>query len=196
MIKNNPQNTITLLFYRKLIRRLFWLVALIAGSVWALDQAQVTVGPAIFQVEVAQTPQDRQRGLMFRRGLPREQGMLFVQPPGPAVFWMKNTYISLDLLYFDSDRRLLQILADVPPCVTPDCPIYPSETATVRYILEINAGEAARRGIQIGDRLQVTPESSLHISPSRTLPRHEIPQADYRELQILSNSPPRLISHR
>jgi uncharacterized membrane protein (UPF0127 family) len=124
------------------------------------------VGTATFQTEVAQTPQDRQRGLMFRRELPREQGMLFVQPPGPAVFWMKNTYIPLDLLYFDSDGRLLQILADVPPCITLNCPIYPSEAETVRYILEINAGEAARRGIQIGDRLQVTPESSLHPSPN------------------------------
>lgn len=150
-----------MLFYRKLIQRLFWLTALIAGSAFALDPAQVTVGPATFQAEVAQTPQDRQRGLMFRRELPRDQGMLFIQPPGPAVFWMKNTYIALDLLYFDADGRLVQILADVPPCVTPNCPIYPSETATVRYILEINAGEAARRGIQVGDRLQVAPESSL-----------------------------------
>jgi uncharacterized membrane protein (UPF0127 family) len=141
--------------YRRCVWRLFWLTALIAGSAFAMDQARVTVGRATFQVEIAQTPQDRQRGLMFRRELPREEGMLFIQPPGPAVFWMKNTYISLDLLYFDADRRLLQILADVPPCVTPNCPIYPSETAIVRYILEINAGEAARFGIQVGDRLEV-----------------------------------------
>ncbi|MCB1777013.1 MAG: DUF192 domain-containing protein [Candidatus Competibacteraceae bacterium] len=151
--------------YRRGVRPLFWLTALIAGPVFALDPAQVTVGPATFQVEIAQTPQDRQRGLMFRRELPREMGMLFIQPLGPAVFWMKNTYIPLDLLYFNADQRLLQILADVPPCVAPTCPIYPSQTATVRYILEINAGEAARRGIQVGDRLQVTTESSLLLSP-------------------------------
>ncbi|MFO7641132.1 MAG: DUF192 domain-containing protein [Candidatus Competibacteraceae bacterium] len=121
----------------------------------ARDLRQVTVGTATFQVEMARTAQERARGLMFRRELPRDQGMLFVQPPGPTAFWMKNTYIPLDLLYFDADGRLRQIVAEAPPCTTPACPIYPSAAATVRYILEINAGEAARRGIQVGDRLRL-----------------------------------------
>ncbi|HRD65954.1 MAG TPA: DUF192 domain-containing protein [Candidatus Competibacter sp.] len=121
----------------------------------AVKLEPVTVGSAVFQVEMARTAQERGRGLMFRTELPKDRGMLFVQPPGPAVFWMKNTYIPLDLLYFDADGRLLQIEADVPPCTTPSCPIYPSETATVRYVLEINAGEAARRGIQVRDRLRL-----------------------------------------
>lgn len=139
-------------------------VLVLTGYVWATglafpvlarDLQPITVGPATFQVEMARTDQERARGLMFRRELPHDQGMLFVQPPGPATFWMKNTYIPLDLLYFDADGRLLQIVAEAPPCATPTCPIYPSEAATVRYILEINAGEAARRGIQVGDRLQL-----------------------------------------
>lgn len=104
---------------------------------------------------MARTPRERERGLMFRRELPRDQGMLFVQPPGPAAFWMKNTYIPLDLLYFDADGRLLQIEANAPPCTTPNCPIFASDTPTVHYILEINGGEAARRGIRIGDRLRL-----------------------------------------
>lgn len=132
-----------------------WLAGLTVGFALSPDLARVTVGPATFQVEMAQTPQQRQRGLMFRREMPPDQGMLFVQPLGPAVFWMKNTYIALDLLYFDAEGRLLQIEANTPPCTTPDCPIYPSATATVRYILEINGGEAARRGIRPGDRLRV-----------------------------------------
>ncbi len=133
------------------------LIALAFSPAMAFDRGQVTVGPATFQVEIAQTATDRQQGLMFRRELPLDQGMLFIQPPGPALFWMKNTYLSLDLLYFDADGRLLQIVAAAPPCTTPDCPIYPSiATAAVRYILEINAGEAARRGLQIGDRLQLS----------------------------------------
>lgn len=146
--------------YRRFIRQFVCLAALIASPVFALDKAQVTVGPATFQAEIAQTPEDRQRGLMFRRELPPNQGMLFIQSPGPAVFWMKNTYIALDLLYFDAEGRLAQIVADVPPCKTPNCPVYPSHTATVRYILEINAGEAARRGIQVGDSLRLAPRSS------------------------------------
>lgn len=127
---------------------------MVSHSAVALDWARVAVGPATFQVELARTPQERQQGLMFRQELPRNQGMLFVQVPGPAVFWMKNTYIPLDLLYFDADGRLLQIEAGAPPCATATCPIYPSTTATVRYILEINAGEAVRRGIRVGDRLR------------------------------------------
>lgn len=132
-----------------------WLAGLTPGFTLDPDLAQVTVGSATFRVEMAQTPQQRQYGLMFRRALPPGQGMLFVQPTGPAAFWMKNTYIPLDLLYFDPDGRLLQIEAGAPPCATPDCPIYASDTATVRYILEINAGEAARRGIKPGDRLRL-----------------------------------------
>ena len=127
----------------------------LAVPVSATDLRPVAVGPATFQVEMAQTVQERARGLMFRRELPRDQGMLFVQPPGPTVFWMKNTYIPLDLLYFDAEGRLRQIVAEAPPCVATPCPIYPSETANIRYILEINAGEAARRGIQVGDRLRL-----------------------------------------
>lgn len=132
-----------------------WLTVLAVGPAYALDLARVTVGSALFQVEVARTPEDRQRGLMFRRKLADDGGMLFVQPTGPAVFWMKNTYLALDLLYFDADGRLSQIEANVPPCTTPNCPLYSSDTATVRYVLEINAGEAARRGIRIGDRLRL-----------------------------------------
>ena len=117
------------------------------------ELTRLTVGSAEFQVELAQTPEQRERGLMYRAALPDGRGMLFVQPPGPAVFWMKNTLIPLDLLYFDSEGRLSQIVAEAPPCKIANCPLYPSQTPTVRYILEINAGEAARRGIRIGERL-------------------------------------------
>lgn len=143
-------------FEQKSRRLLLWLTVLVFSPAMAFDRGQVTVGPATFQVEVAQTAADRQQGLMFRRELPPDHGMLFIQPPGLALFWMKNTYIALDLLYFDADGRLLETVAAAPPCTTPDCPIYPSSAATVRYILEINAGEAARRGLQIGDQLQLS----------------------------------------
>lgn len=139
---------------------LLWLLTLVALTIsvaFARDLGQVTVGPATFQVEIVRTAHERAQGLMFRRELPPDQGMLFVQPPGPAVFWMKNTYIPLDLLYFDTEERLTQIVAEVPPCKTPDCPVYPSDIANIRYILEINAGAAAQYGIRIGDLLQLEP---------------------------------------
>lgn len=130
-------------------------MVLIAGSALAFDTAKITVGAAAFQVEIARSAEERGRGLMFRQEMALDQGMLFIQPIGPAAFWMKNTYIPLDLLYFDADGYLLQIQANTPPCSTAPCPIYSSAAATVRYILEINAGEAARRGIQPGDRLRL-----------------------------------------
>ena len=130
------------------------IMAALAGSgAMAGHMLRVVVGAAEFNVELARTPAQRQRGLMFRQDMPRESGMLFMQEAGPAVFWMKNTHIPLDILYFDAEGRLLEIVAAAPPCHTPECPLYPSTSAAVRYILEINAGEAARRGIQAGDRL-------------------------------------------
>lgn len=119
------------------------------------ELTRATVGSAEFRVEMAQTPQERERGLMFRQTLPAGQGMLFVQPPGRAAFWMKNTLIPLDLLYFDTQGQLVQIEAGIPPCVTVNCTVYPSKSTSVRYILEINAGEAARRSIELGAQLRL-----------------------------------------
>jgi len=65
---------------------LWGLAALTVEPAFALELARVTVGPADFQVEMAQTPEERQQGLMFRRELPLDRGMLFVQSPGPALF--------------------------------------------------------------------------------------------------------------
>ncbi|WP_295452996.1 DUF192 domain-containing protein [uncultured Thiodictyon sp.] len=122
----------------------------------AADHAKVRVGTATFRVELAQTPEELTRGLMFRQRLPADQGMLFIlQPPGRAVFWMKNTLIPLDLLYFDGNGVLRQVVADAPPCRQPVCPTYPSESSAIRYILEINGGEAARRAIRVGDALEL-----------------------------------------
>ena len=135
---------------------IFWgSCALAVATAETVPLMKVTVGSAEFQVELAQTPEQRERGLMYRAELPGDRGMLFVQSPGPTAFWMKNTLIPLDLLYFDNEGRLSQIVAEAPPCKVENCPIYPSKTPEVRYILEINAGEAARRGIRLGDRLKL-----------------------------------------
>ena len=131
------------------------LTLMLLEAALASDTARVTVGPALFDVELARTAEERARGLMFRQALPKDRGMLFIQPLGPAAFWMKNTYLALDLLYFDADGQLVQIVPNAPPCAAPTCPIYQSGTATVRYTLEINAGEAEKRGIRPGDRLRL-----------------------------------------
>lgn len=116
---------------------------------------KIFVGTVPFTVELARTPQERQQGLMYRMHLSERHGMLFIQPESaPVAFWMKNTYIPLDLLYFDAAGRLLEIHANVPPCTTHPCPTYLS-TAPVKYILEINGEAAARLGLKPGDRLRL-----------------------------------------
>ncbi|MCP5419266.1 MAG: DUF192 domain-containing protein [Gammaproteobacteria bacterium] len=130
------------------------LVAIAPPDACAEPPTDIAVGNVRFHAEIAQSLDERQRGLMFRTDLADQAGMLFIQPiPGPATFWMKNTYIPLDLLYFDNERRLLEIHAQAPPCSADPCPVYASQTANIKYILEINAGTAERLGIQPGDRL-------------------------------------------
>jgi hypothetical protein len=106
-------------------------------------------------VEVAQTDTERQRGLMFRKSLGDDQGMIFVfEEPGFYPFWMKNTLIPLDILYFDADRRLVSMQLDVPPCKADPCPTYPSDAPAI-YVLELSAGTAQRIGAKPGDTLKI-----------------------------------------
>jgi uncharacterized membrane protein (UPF0127 family) len=112
-----------------------------------------------FTVEVADDDAERARGLMFRDALAADHGMLFVHDfDEPQAYWMKNTKIPLDILYFDARRRLVSAQKGVPPCTAGDrCPPYPSEGA-VRYVLELNAGTAEAMGVEPGDELEFAPE--------------------------------------
>ena len=112
-----------------------------------------------YSVEVAATDAQRERGLMFRDSLPADHGMLFVHDrEEPQAYWMKNTHIPLDILYFDSARRLVSQQRDVPPCTLGDaCPPYPS-IAPARYVLELNAGQAARLKLRDGSELRIDPQ--------------------------------------
>lgn len=104
-------------------------------------------------VEVAADDASREHGLMERTSMPADHGMLFVFPDAaPRSFWMKNTLIPLDMLFFDSNRKLVKLLTDVPPCKADPCPAYPS-TAPARYVLELNAGAASKIGVHEGDRI-------------------------------------------
>lgn len=108
-----------------------------------------------YQVEVADDDAERARGLMFRDELAAGHGMLFIHDAEALqAYWMKNTRIPLDILYFDSNRKLVSQQRDVPPCALGDgCPPYPSD-APARYVLELNAGEAARLKLEPGAELK------------------------------------------
>jgi uncharacterized membrane protein (UPF0127 family) len=96
---------------------------------------------------------------MFRDRLEPGHGMLFIhEREEPQAYWMKNTRIPLDILYFDNALKLVSQQRDVPPCTLGDrCPPYPS-AAPARYVLELNAGQAAELGLQDGARLRLGPD--------------------------------------
>jgi uncharacterized membrane protein (UPF0127 family) len=129
-----------------------------AGCAAAMPRAAV---PAVelhghrFTTEFAADDASREHGLMMRTQLPADHSMLFVFPDSePRWFWMKNTLVPLDILYFDTDRKLVSMQLDVPPCKADPCPSYPSD-APARYVLELPAGTARRIGAQTGDALTV-----------------------------------------
>ncbi len=111
-----------------------------------------------YQVEIADDDAERIRGLMFRDAMAANHGMLFIhEQEQPLAYWMKNTRIALDILYFDDDLKLVSQQRDVPPCTLGDrCPPYPS-AAPARYVLELNAGQAAELGLQDGAQLRLGP---------------------------------------
>jgi uncharacterized membrane protein (UPF0127 family) len=132
-----------------------WIALLLAGFVgpaMAADDARLTIdtdhGPRIFTVELATTPEQMARGLMFRRSLPPDAGMLFVYPDSrPVAFWMKNTLIPLDMLFIAGDGKVSRIVERAVPLS--ETPI--SSVDEVRAVLELNGGTAARLGIKPGD---------------------------------------------
>ncbi|HEY4581944.1 MAG TPA: DUF192 domain-containing protein [Lysobacter sp.] len=130
---------------------------LVSGCATGQD-AWVEIGGKRYAVEVADDDGERARGLMFRDELPADRGMLFVHDrEEPLAYWMKNTRIALDILYFDTQRRLVAQQRDVPPCTLGDaCPPYPSR-APARYVLELNAGQAERLKLRNGDELRLAP---------------------------------------
>jgi len=119
-----------------------------------------------FSVEVADTFEERQRGLMFRDTLEKDTGMLFIHDvEEPQAYWMKNTHIPLDILYFSRDLKLVSAQERVPPCSAGDrCPPYPSDGAAL-YVLELNAGSVELFKIQTGDVMKVSADIDLVATP-------------------------------
>lgn len=111
-----------------------------------------------FTVEVADDDVERARGLMFRDQLAADRGMLFIHDfEEPQAYWMKNTRIPLDILYFDHSLKLVSAQKRVPACSAGDrCPPFPSEGPAL-YVLEINAGLAETLDVKPGDELRLDP---------------------------------------
>jgi uncharacterized membrane protein (UPF0127 family) len=142
-------------------RALFWLAFVslsffVMGPGWADSAAVETViveterGRTAFEAEVADTPAERSEGLMFRDSMPRYRGMLFdFGKPRPVSMWMKNTKISLDMIFADTSGRVISIAENTVPYSTN--PVSVDEP--VKAVFEVNAGTARRIGLKPGGRL-------------------------------------------
>jgi uncharacterized protein len=125
-----------------------------AGPLSAVDLQPLEIvsktGVHTFAVEMALTPEEQAKGLMFRRELPEGQGMLFdFQHEQPATFWMKNTYVPLDMIFIRADGTILRIAENTVPLSEALVP----SGGPVRAVLEVVAGTARRLGIAPGDRV-------------------------------------------
>ncbi len=122
------------------------------GQSPAVSQLTVVSGEKEYRfwVEIADTPEDRERGLMFRYELAADAGMLFLfDETAEVAFWMRNTYIPLDLLFIAEDGSIVNIAERVVPR---SLTLLPS-AGPVRSVLEVRGGTVARLGIRPGDQI-------------------------------------------
>lgn len=125
-----------------------WRPALAEGG---LEKFEILTsdGARVFQVEVMRTESERARGLMFRRYMPEDRGMLFdFKTEQQVTMWMKNTYLPLDMLFFSRDGRIVNIAANAEPMSETLIP----SGAPAWAVLELNGGAAARFGLKVGDQ--------------------------------------------
>jgi uncharacterized membrane protein (UPF0127 family) len=108
-------------------------------------------GPVRVTVEIADTPDARARGLMYRRDLASDAGMVFIFPNEVEQrFWMKNTPLPLDMVFIGSDRRVVGIVGNTQPFSTQSLGV----AAPSRYVLEVHGGFCAGHGIAVGDTVE------------------------------------------
>ena len=116
---------------------------------------EMKIGGEAFRLEVADTPRKQQLGLMHRKSLPADRGMLFVFPDArERSFWMKNTYIPLDIISADASGRVVSVKPMKP---LDESPVYSDGDA--KYAVELNQGTAKRLGVKPGDVLVIPEEA-------------------------------------
>ena len=157
MTKSHPIYTAAC---RRLLQAVFSLALAAPFTGFAQDAPQLnlqrtTLGAGMYQInaQLALTPEQRQTGLMFRKEMPQQEGMLFVfEQVAQQCFWMRNTFLPLTAAFIADDGTIVN-LADMKPQTTDShCSAQP-----VRYVLEMNQGWFAKKGIKAGTRLSGPP---------------------------------------
>ncbi|HEY3719518.1 MAG TPA: DUF192 domain-containing protein [Roseiarcus sp.] len=129
------------------------LTSMAAAAQGGLEPLEITTasGQHVFQVEIANNEASREKGLMFRRFMPADRGMLFeFEKNQPVAFWMKNTYIPLDMVFIAPDGRVTHVAANAEPLSEA---VVPSGGPCIA-VLELNGGVAARIGLAPGDKVK------------------------------------------
>ena len=132
-----------------------WTAALLCSSALAqeaqMDLPRVDLSAGMYRIDaqVAQSPRQREIGLMFRKAMPLQEGMLFVfEAPATQCFWMKNTVLPLTAAFVADDGTIVNLADMKPQTEDSHCSAKP-----VRYVLEMNQGWFAKRGIKAGAKL-------------------------------------------
>lgn len=120
------------------------------GPQTRLPRVRLQAGVHVIDAQVASSPEQRETGLMYRRSMPQQEGMLFVfDAPAEQCFWMKNTVLPLSVAFVADDGTIVTLDEMKPQTLDSHC-----STQPVRYVLEMNKGWFAKKGIKPGYRLR------------------------------------------
>ena len=129
-----------------------------SDSTYNKSSMEVKVNNSTIIAEIANTEMERAKGLMFRKSLAKNAGMLFIFPyEAEHAFWMANTKIALDIIWADQNKQIVHINHNTPPCtqtgnLSSYCTTYKPD-AKAKYVLEVNAGWAKANNVKTGDNL-------------------------------------------
>jgi len=140
--------------FKFLILLLALAIAIILANKSETKYTRINVGNTEVKVDIADTPLKQAKGLMFRKSLPENEGMLFIFDKEDYYgFWMMNTSIPLDIIWINRDMEIVHIERNVQPCGIL-CPVYkPNEKA--KYVLEVNTGFTDRYSVDVGHFIEL-----------------------------------------
>ena len=133
--------------------KIFFLILTFIFFLGCSSQNKVCFEDNCFDVEIAETSEERSNGLMHRESMEKSEGMLFIfEEPATNTFWMKNTLIPLDIIWMNENKEVIFINKDTKPCKSDPCLNYgPAENSF--FVLELNSGVSDEVGLEVGDVL-------------------------------------------
>ncbi len=157
ILRKNKKIILTVILFSSVV-----LLLIVNNKLFSNDRSKeenkitkVCIEKNCFNVEIADTVQEREIGLMNREFLALDSGMLFVfEKEDVYNFWMKNTLIPLDIIWIDKDNEIIFIKENVQPCKTDICETFGPNEKSI-YILEINGGLVKKMGLGVGDLIKI-----------------------------------------